>query len=88
MIYYAVSILVGILLLFLYYTRLDKIEQKYGIEFLRKENSQFLRFIDVWKSRKAAGHPGLKKSIMLVTLVRVVAILTIFGPFIIHITKD
>ncbi len=88
MIYYAVSILVGILLLFLYYSRLDKIERKYSIEFLRKENSQFPRFIDVWKTRKIAGHPGLKNSIILITLIRVAAMVAIWGPLIIYITKD
>ena len=88
MIYFAVSILVGILLLFLYYSRLDKIERKYSIEFLRKENSQFPRFIDVWKTRKITGHPGLKNSIIFITLIRVAAMVAIWGPLIIHITKD
>jgi len=88
LVYYAASFLLGILLLFLYYSRLDNIEKKFDIEFLRKENSPFPRFMDVWKTRKIAGHPGLKNSIILITLIRFAAMVAIWGPFLFFITKD
>lgn len=88
MTYFAVAILVGILLLFLYYSRLDKIEKKYNIEFLRMENSQFPRFIDVWKSRKLPGHPGLRSSIITIALVRVAAMVAMWGTLLLYIIRD
>lgn len=88
MIYLVVCLLLGILFLIIYYSKVDSVERKYALEFEKHSDSRNAKIKTIWSLRKETTDRELKKQLTIILFLRYLSFAAVIIPFILYLLRD
>ncbi len=88
MIYLVISLLLGVLFLIVYYSKIDSVERKYSLDFERHADTRNTKIKTIWSLRKETTNKELKKELNIILFLRYFSFAAVFIPFILYLLRD